>query len=259
MYSWLPACPKTSLALTTDPLPTSAVGRVSGLTMKYPEAGCTPGVGLALAVPEIGVVTWKVYLPKLASAPCPGTEKIGISSNPLERGVNVVVCWAPPGVVITRVDGTDVLSPEKHRFSSTNLWIIKTFPELPAAGVIHVGGCNVLPKRPAITEFGRYGLAGWVEMLDPVVTCGYGEPDAEVPPWPWLGDPVVTWGDDGPDVEVPPWAWLGDPGVAAESGALESVGAEEPFKALLPAQPASVMLAMHTTASAPVADRKEFW
>jgi hypothetical protein len=190
--------------------------------MKYPEAGMTLGVGLALVVPGIGVVIWKLYLPKLASAPWPGTEKIGISSNPLERGVNVIVSWTPPGVVITRFDGTDVLSPEKHRSCLTNLWIIKTLPELPAAGVIHVGGCSELPNRPAITEFGRYGLV--------------------------------------PDVEVTGWDWFGDPEVAAELSALvESDGAVLPFKTLAPAQPARVMLATHTAASAPVADRQAIW
>jgi hypothetical protein len=108
-----------------------------------------------------------------------------------------------------RLGGTEVPSPVKHSARATNLWIVNTVSELPAATVTHGGGYRELANRPAIIEFGRYGLDGWV-----------------VAGWVGVPDLGVTCRDGVPDAEVTCWVWLGDPGVAAESGALvESDGA----------------------------------
>lgn len=118
-----------------------------------------------------------------------------------------------------RLGGTEVPSPVKHSARATNLWIVNTVSELPAATVTHSGGRSELLNRPAITEFGRYGLDGWVVcdwvVAGWVVAGWVGGPDLEITCWDGL-----------PDAEVTGWVWLGDPGVAAESGApVESDGA----------------------------------
>jgi hypothetical protein len=173
----------------------------------------TLAVGLVLALPEIGVVTWKLYSPKLASAPCPGTGSRMPSHAP-ESDVNVIVSRVPSGVVITRLGGTEVSSPVKHSVRATNLCIVKAVSELPAATVTHGGGVSELLNRPAITEFGRYGLDGWV--VAGRVVAG----------WVGLLDLGVTFWDGVPGGEVTDWVWVGDPEVAAEAGALvESDGA----------------------------------
>ena len=165
----------------------------------------TLAVGLVLALPGIGVVTWKLYSPKLASAPCPGTGSRMPSHAP-ESDVNVIVSRVPSGVVITRLGGTEVSSPVKHSARATNLCIVKAVSELPAATVTHGGGTSELLNRPAITEFGRYGLDGWV-----------------VAGWVGLLDLGVTFWDGVPGAEVTDWVWLGDPEGAAESGSLVEI------------------------------------
>ena len=153
-------------------------------------------------------MTSKLYPPRLASGPCPGTE-INMPSHSLESGVNFKVSRMPSGVVTTRLGGTEVSSPVKHSTCSTNLWIVKTVPELPAAILMHGCGTSELLNRPAITEFGRYGREGWV-----------------VAGWVGLRDREVTFWDGVPGAEVTDWGWLGDPGSAAECDVLaESDGA----------------------------------
>ena len=138
-------------------------------------------------------------------------------SHSPELDVNVVVSRMPSGVVTTRLGGTVVSSPVKQSARATNLSIVKTVSELPAATITHSGGCSELLNRPPITELGRYGLddwgvGGWVRLLDLGVNF-------------WDAVPGVFL-DEVPGVEVVDWVWPGDLGVAVESGALvESDGA----------------------------------
>ena len=183
--------------------------------MKFPGVVMTPTVGLALALPGIGVVTWKLYSPKLASAPCPGTG-IRTSAHTPESYVSVTVSRMPAGVVTRRLGGTKVSSPVKQSARATNLWSVKAVSELPAPTITHGGGFSELWNRPAITESGRYGLDDWdVGGRDEVPSVG-----AE------LLDLRFTFWDEVPDVEAVDWVGPADVGVAAESGAfVERVGA----------------------------------
>lgn len=114
-----------------------------------------------------------------------------------------------------RLGGTKVSSPVKQSARATNLWTVKTVLELPAATVTHGGGYSELLNRPAITEFGRYGLddwdvAGWDEVPGVVAVDWLG---------PRLLDPGVTFWDEVPGVEAVDWVGPGDTGVAVESSA----------------------------------------
>jgi hypothetical protein len=174
MCSWLPAGTAASRpAVRESSPPTSTVGWVAGTTVKCPEVVTTlaaglvvldglgpPGAGDAvsdtfgLPVPGIAVLTWKVYSPRLASAPRPGTGRRKNSHSPGPGLCKGIVSRVPSGVVITMLGGMRVSSPVKHSGRSTNLWSVKTVSELPAATVPQVK-IRLLWNRPRNTEFGR--------------------------------------------------------------------------------------------------------
>jgi hypothetical protein len=151
----------------------ATLGCVAGITVKCPEVVTTlaaglvvmdglgpPGageavVGDALRLPVTAVaVTWKVYPPKLASAPCPGTGRSRYSHTPDPRLCKGIVSRVPSGVVTMMLGGTRVSSPVKHSPRSTNLWSVNAVSELPAVTVVQVK-IRLLWNRPRTTDFGR--------------------------------------------------------------------------------------------------------
>jgi hypothetical protein len=252
MYSWLPAGTSASwLAVRELSPPTATVGWGAGMMVKCPEVVTTPAAGLVvmdglgppgagevvsdalgLPVPGIALVTWKVYSPKPASAPCPGTGRRTYSHPPGPSLCKAVVSVVPSGLVIAMLGGVRLSSPLKHKARSANLWSVKTVSELPAATVVHVK-IRLLWNRPANTEFGRYGLDGCV-----------------VVGWVWPSGPGA--------VAEPAALPAPDVGPGASAEGVESVGAAWPLREFAE-QPASMAVIMQTVASAPRARRRACW
>lgn len=184
------------------------------------------------------VITRKVYWPKLASGPSPGTERTSQThrSDP-GLAVSVTNSRVPSGVVTTTLGAAETPSPVKQIFCLTSLLIVMTVPELPAATYVQVPR-NELWKNVETSEFGRAGLEAVPAGLEAAAA----------------GVEAVAAGLDGCTVTGEPW--LPGPEVVGELGVVvEREGAGWPFRAPA-AQPARVAVIAHTAASTTIAERQ---